>query len=425
MREIKQKRNFSYYLWHFFVIMITIASLLEVIISFIPISQEHETASKVFFMSLTIIGFFYEVMERLLSNFTQKNNLLDMIDSGLILSRTERIESSVLYEIETDLDSAFKSINGSYHIIVVTACLDSNEDPFINAIWNNIKDNRCKYLYITPDDDQTFINSLVNKFNDKAKSINTSDIYKQVVNSISHIRDEKLFNVLPDSFDLCIYCKDINGVISVKDAKGFCCCQNENINTKEGGHSFYYPMSKHNINRVYECYNKEFEKERILQPYISKKIERKNSSIHGTGLFCKYNKNIARGEIVLIKGGYELHRSEMSALQTIDSYLPIGDDLFLAGKSVEDEKHVKLFINHSCMPNVGMLNERTFVAMRNINSGEEITIDYAFVDNESYSFQCNCGSKNCRNTVTGYDWKIKELQRRYNSYFSPYLKEKF
>lgn len=71
-----------------------------------------------------------------------------------------------------------------------------------------------------------------------------------------------------------------------------------------------------------------------------------------------------------------------------------------------------------------MRGEITFVAMRDINVDEEITFDYAFLDNEDYQFQCSCGSPDCRKVVTGFDWKIKELQTKYKEYFAEYLKEK-
>ena len=63
-------------------------------------------------------------------------------------------------------------------------------------------------------------------------------------------------------------------------------------------------------------------------------------------------------------------------------------------------------------------------AVRDINPDEELTVDYAFIDNEDYSFECTCGSPYCRHTVTGFDWKIKELQTKYYPYFAQYLKDK-
>ena len=71
-----------------------------------------------------------------------------------------------------------------------------------------------------------------------------------------------------------------------------------------------------------------------------------------------------------------------------------------------------------------MYGEITFVAIRDIQPGEELTVDYAFIDNEDYSFECQCGSVKCRHIVTGFDWKIKQLQDEYYPYFAQYIKDK-
>ena len=71
-----------------------------------------------------------------------------------------------------------------------------------------------------------------------------------------------------------------------------------------------------------------------------------------------------------------------------------------------------------------MHGDIVFIAMRDIKKDDELTVDYAFIDNEDYSFKCTCGSDNCRKIVTGYDWKIKELQDKYYDYFAQYLKDK-
>lgn len=418
-KKIAKIRNI---ILHTFVILLSLASFIEAVVGFLPIRTEQELQAKVFFMGLTLIGVFYEITNQLLSTYSKSNNLLEMVKKGLVLSKDTKVESSVLLEIESDLNAAFGTQNGSFHIIIVTACLNPNEEAYTNAIWGNINNNY-KYLYITPDDDQVFINSLINIFSKKGYSKKLTDVYEKVIHNISHLSQPDLFTILPDFFDLCLYCKDINGRVSLDGAKGFCCYQNELIPLDNRTVAFYYPLSVKGITNVFKRYSTEFDTERILQPYISPKIEQKNSSIHGQGLFCKPNAVIKKNEIIMIKGGYELHRSEMSS-KLIDSYLPIGDDLFLAARNKEEELCVKLFINHSCTPNVGMLNAKTFIALRNIKSGEEITIDYAFVDNEEYSFTCHCGNPNCRQTITGFDWKRTELQKKYFRYFSPYLRDK-
>lgn len=161
----------------------------------------------------------------------------------------------------------------------------------------------------------------------------------------------------------------------------------------------------------------------MVRSIISNKVEVRDSPIHGKGMFAK--KDIKKGEVVFIKGGYILTRDEFYSNGTINSYLPLDDNYFLAAKSKEDELHIKLYNNHSCDPNCGLRGEITFIAIKDIRQGEELTCDYAFIDNEDYEFECSCGSVNCRHIVTGRDWKIKELQEKYRDYFAAYLKEKF
>lgn len=423
MRKKSLQSQILNWVWHGVVILLSFASMIEAVFGFLPVPHGHEANVKTFFMGLTLIGAYYEIVNRLLATYYKKNNLLEMVENGLLLSKDNRVESSVLLEIESDLDAAFNTRKGTYHIIIVTACLNPNEIAYINAIWNNIN-NGVRYLYITPNSDQDFINSIISIFLHKEFNVKVPTIYRKVAKNISHISYPDLFDILPECFDLCIYCKDQNGHISVEGAKGFCSYQDELIQLNGQSFSFYYPLSKLGISRVFNRFSDAYDTEHILQPYISTKVEKKNSPIHGQGLYCKVNETFKKGEVVMIKGGYELHRSEMSASEIIDSYLPIGDDLFLAAKTKDEEQCVKLYINHSCSPNIGMLDERTFVAIRSIKGGEELTIDYAFVDNEDYKFTCHCGSKQCRRTITGTDWKIKTLQKKYYKYFSPYLKNK-
>lgn len=133
---------------------------------------------------------------------------------------------------------------------------------------------------------------------------------------------------------------------------------------------------------------------------------------------------IKSGEIVYIKGGHVLTRSELFSNGVINSYLPIPDNYYLGAVSSEEEDSIKLYNNHSCDPNCGLHGEITFIAIRDIQAGEELTVDYAFIDNEDYSFECHCGSPNCRHIITGFDWQIKRLQDEYYPFFAQYLKDK-
>ena len=160
----------------------------------------------------------------------------------------------------------------------------------------------------------------------------------------------------------------------------------------------------------------------MLKSVLFNKVEIRTNSLNGKGIFAK--ENIKKGEIVFIKGGHILTRDEIFSSGVINSYFPISDEYFLGATNKDEEDRIKLYQNHSCNPNVGLHGEITFVAMRDIEKDEELTVDYAFIDNEDYSFECTCGSNNCRKTITGFDWKIKELQDKYYEYFAQYLKDK-
>lgn len=160
----------------------------------------------------------------------------------------------------------------------------------------------------------------------------------------------------------------------------------------------------------------------MIKSFVSNKTEVRQSGTDGVGTFAK--EKIKKGEVVFIRGGHILTRDTVFYYHKIDGYWPIDDYYVLGAKDKKEFKQVKIYVNHSCDPNCGLRGEITGVAMRDIEVGEEITMDYAMLDNEEHTFECNCGSVNCRHIITGYDWKIKELQKKYNKYFASYLREK-
>ncbi len=161
---------------------------------------------------------------------------------------------------------------------------------------------------------------------------------------------------------------------------------------------------------------------RVVRSVVSPKVIIQKSQIHGLGMFAK--ELIKKGEIVFIKGGHILTRSELYYSEKISSYLPIDDEYYIGATTEDEEAAVKLYNNHSCEPNCGVRGEITFVAMRDIPAEEELTCDYAMIDNEAYEFECSCETKSCRGKITGFDWMTKELQLRYAGYFARYLNEK-
>jgi uncharacterized protein len=157
----------------------------------------------------------------------------------------------------------------------------------------------------------------------------------------------------------------------------------------------------------------------------SPKTEVRDSKIHGRGLFA--TANIAKDEIVAVKGGHIISREQLRDKVTPllgPVEIQIDDDLFIAPVTEEEREGSMLYTNHSCDPNLGMHGEITFVAMRNIRAGEELTHDWGMTDDDDYSVECNCGAPNCRKILTGKDWQRPKLQARYAGYFSEYLAKK-
>ena len=159
--------------------------------------------------------------------------------------------------------------------------------------------------------------------------------------------------------------------------------------------------------------------------YRSPKTEVRESKIHGRGLFA--TADIAKDEIVAVKGGHivdgETLRREITP-RLGPAEIQIDDNLFIAPVTAEEREGSMLYSNHSCDANLGMRGEITFVAMRDIRAGEELTHDWVTTDDDDYSVECKCGASSCRKTLTGKDWQRPELQKRYAGYFSAYLTKK-
>lgn len=158
-----------------------------------------------------------------------------------------------------------------------------------------------------------------------------------------------------------------------------------------------------------------------MKTYCSPKIYVKDSNKGGKGLFAKHN--IYKGETIAIKSGHIVTKEEAHRLdkEIGDFSLQISNEFYICPKSKEEINDIVIFINHSCNPNIGMDGQVSYVSMRDIKEGEELCLDYAMAINDNYYLECHCGSEKCRNIVTGYDWKIRDLQVRYDKYFSWYI----
>lgn len=158
--------------------------------------------------------------------------------------------------------------------------------------------------------------------------------------------------------------------------------------------------------------------------WLPPSVEVRPSPIQGRGLFARAP--LGAGEIVAVKGGHVFGPAMRVELQKRlgPAEIQIGEELFIGPVTEEEREGCMIFSNHSCDPNVGVLGQVVFAAMRQIEPGEELTHDWAMTDDDADRLECHCGSERCRGSVTGRDWQLPELQQRYRGWFSAYLQRK-
>ncbi|NNE47087.1 MAG: hypothetical protein HKN37_10550 [Rhodothermales bacterium] len=85
-----------------------------------------------------------------------------------------------------------------------------------------------------------------------------------------------------------------------------------------------------------------------------------------------------------------------------------------------DPEHWKP-IDHSCDPSC-WLTGLDLVARRDLEPGDEVTLEYATLHNEAMpDFHCSCGAEDCRGTVRGTD-HLADFVDRYGDHISDYVR---
>src|SRR4029079_15088442 len=138
----------------------------------------------------------------------------------------------------------------------------------------------------------------------------------------------------------------------------------------------------------------------IAASYRSPKTIVRRSGTHGRGLFAR--KAIREGEIVSIRGGHILPAGPLKGRRKPPCYwgYPIADGFVLGPLTRRETESVMMFLNHSCAPNVGILGQIVFVAMRSIRAGEELTIDYPMFRGDAYPMRRHWEAPARRRLVT-------------------------
>ena len=134
--------------------------------------------------------------------------------------------------------------------------------------------------------------------------------------------------------------------------------------------------------------------------YLTDKCEVRNRDVTG-GKSVIAREHIDPGELIGVWSGRVVSTEELEGLapEIRMHTVQVEEELYLA--SIGDSEPPD-YINHSCDPNAGLDGQIAIVAMRDIEPGDEVTIDYAMCDGSPYDeFDCACGTALCRGRVTG------------------------
>lgn len=144
------------------------------------------------------------------------------------------------------------------------------------------------------------------------------------------------------------------------------------------------------------------------------------SKLDGKGIFAA--RNIKEGEIVsIIKGkiiNWVVIDKKTSAFGP--NWIGCGKNKWI------DPKPPFNYLNHSCNPNVGIKGSKIVVALKNIQKGEEILIDYSITEHDQLwqlEKKCKCGSKNCRKVIKSIQFLPKNVYNKYMPYVPSFFQK--
>jgi len=127
----------------------------------------------------------------------------------------------------------------------------------------------------------------------------------------------------------------------------------------------------------------------------------------GKGVFAATS--IHHGEVIFTCEGKVISLQEVVAKGDQQSN-PIQIDT----QTYLDVESPGVYINHSCDPNAGLMNNTILVALRAIAPHEQICFDYSTsMSEELWTMECKCLAPQCRGLIQDFHYLPAELKARY------------
>ena len=170
----------------------------------------------------------------------------------------------------------------------------------------------------------------------------------------------------------------------------------------------------------------------MKQSWINPHISLRKAGPLDLGYFA--DKRISKHDIIIVQGGIIVTEADLDPGSLSEPHawhaFQIERELYICPITSQPQSRDGIFlVNHSCNPNCGLRGQITLVAMRDIECNEQILFDYAMTDWGApelgwVEMKCMCGAVNCRGQVGLKDWENKDLQVKYNGYFSRYIQDR-
>ncbi len=137
-----------------------------------------------------------------------------------------------------------------------------------------------------------------------------------------------------------------------------------------------------------------------------KKYVMQGNAIAGFGIYAKTNliagdilfKGEEKPQRIVTRSFVEQHWNDDEKKLFRHYAYPISSEVYILWDHTPSEWAPQ---NHSCDPNTGYVGLNV-VALRDIAKGEELTLDYAtLLDDSAEPFDCQCGTGNCRGVIQG------------------------
>jgi SET domain-containing protein len=162
--------------------------------------------------------------------------------------------------------------------------------------------------------------------------------------------------------------------------------------------------------------------------WVDERVVVRPSGIEGRGLFTIVA--LPSGTVVMRLGGRLVSSVELAELFTAAAADP--EAVYIDTITVDEDAHLVLplgtaahYANHCCEPNVWHVGPYELATARDVEAGEELTIDYATSSGaDGFVMACSCGVARCRGTITSDDWRLPELQARYAGHWTPALNKR-